>query len=228
MITFAELIKGITPLAAVQASTSTLQQAVTAVTSDSRNVMPGSLFVAIQGEKADGHAYIPEAIQRGCLAVVIDKKEGLGELTVPTIMVRDSHEAISELAATWYGHPADQLQLIGITGTNGKTTCSWLIEGMLIAAGYRPGVIGTVNYRYHGYDGRMHILQDAPLTTPDPVALQGLFRIMADNKVTHVVMEVSSHALQQKRLGRTSFDVALFTNLSRDQSFFSSISSQTV
>ena len=110
MITFAELIKGITPLAAVQASTSTLQQAVTAVTSDSRKVIPGSLFVAIQGEKADGHAYIPEAIRRGCLAVVLDKKEGLGELTVPTILVRDGHEAISELAATWYGHPAEQLQ----------------------------------------------------------------------------------------------------------------------
>ena len=86
---------------------------------------------------------------------------------------------------------------------------------MLIAAGYRPGVIGTVNYRYHGHDG-LHIIQDAPLTTPDPVALQELFRIMADNQVTHVIMEVSSHALQQKRLGRTCFDVALFTNLSRD------------
>ncbi len=216
MITFAEIIKGITPLAAVKASTSTLQQAVTAVTSDSRNVIPGSIFVAIQGEKTDGHAFIPEAIQRGCLAVVLEMKEGLSELTVPAILVRDSHEAISELAATWYGHPAKQLQLIGITGTNGKTTCSWLIEGMLIAAGYRPGVIGTVNYRYHGCDGRLHILQDAPLTTPDPVALQGLFRTMADNQVTHVIMEVSSHALQQKRLGRTCFDVALFTNLSRD------------
>ncbi len=216
MITFAEIIKGIIPLAAVRASTSTLQQAVTAVTSDSRNVIPCSIFVAIQGEKSDGHDFISEAIQRGCLAVVLDKKEGLSELTVPAILVRDSHEAISELAATWYGHPAEQLQLIGITGTNGKTTCSWLIEGMLIAAGYRPGVIGTVNYRYHGDDGRLNILQDAPLTTPDPVALQGLLRTMADNQVTHVIMEVSSHALQQKRLGRICFDVALFTNLSRD------------
>lgn len=215
MITFAELIEEIAPLAAVRVSTATLRQAVTAVTSDSRKVIPGSIFVAIQGEKADGHAYIPEAIQRGCLAVVLDKKERLEELPVPSILVRDSHAAISELAAAWYGHPAEQLQLIGITGTNGKTTCSWLIEGMLIAAGYRPGVIGTVNYRYQGHDG-LHILQDAPLTTPDPMMLQELFRTMADNQVTHVIMEVSSHALQQKRLGRTCFDVALFTNLSRD------------
>lgn len=215
MITFAELIQAIAPLAAVPAATSTLRQIVTAVTSDSRKVIPGSIFVAIQGEKIDGHDYIHEALQRGCLAIVLDRKEGYEELTVPTIMVRDSHEAISELAAAWYGHPADQLQLIGITGTNGKTTCSWLIEGMLIAAGFRPGVIGTVNYRYHGHDG-LHIIQDAPLTTPDPVALQGLLRTMADNQVTHVIVEVSSHALQQKRLGRTCFDVALFTNLSRD------------
>jgi len=215
MITFSELIKGIAPLETVRTSTSLLRQTVTAVTSDSRKVIPGSIFVAVGGEKVDGHAYISEAIKRGCLAVVLDKKEGFEVCSVPTIVVRDSHEAISELAAAWYGHPAEQLQLVGITGTNGKTTCTWLLEGMLIAAGFRPGVIGTVNYRYHGHDG-LHILQDAPLTTPDPVTLQKLLRTMVDNQVTHVVMEVSSHALQQKRLGRTSFDVALFTNLSRD------------
>jgi murE/murF fusion protein len=107
------------------------------------------------------------------------------------------------------------MQLIGITGTNGKTTCTWLIEGMLAAAGHRPGVIGTVNYRYH--DGKdTHILQDAPLTTPEPMTLQRLFRTMADAGVTHVIMEISSHALDQQRLGRIACEVALFTNLSRD------------
>jgi MurE/MurF fusion protein len=101
------------------------------------------------------------------------------------------------------------MRLIGITGTNGKTTCSWLIEGMLLAAGYRPGVIGTVNYRYHDGKG-VHVLGDAPLTTPDPETLQGLLHTMADNQVTHVIIEVSSHALTQKRLGAILFDVALF------------------
>ena len=215
MITLAELLSTIDGQVAVQVPEALLSRPVTAITADSRAVVPGSLFVAIRGEKADGRAYIADAIQRGCLAVVLDASDGIGESAVPTILVQDCHEAISELAAAWYGYPANHLQLIGITGTNGKTTCSYLIEGMLIVAGYRPGVIGTVNYRYHGLDG-LHVIQDAPLTTPDPVSLQRLFRIMVDQHVTHVVMEVSSHALQQKRLGRTCYDVALFTNLSRD------------
>lgn len=215
MKNFFELIQAIVPLEAVQVSPATLRKSVTAVTSDSRKVIPGSLFVAIRGEKTDGRVFIAEAVSKGCLAVVVEDEEGVGDLTVPTIRVADSHEALGALAAAWYGSPAEELQLIGITGTNGKTTCSWLLEGMLVVAGYRPGVIGTVNYRYYGHDG-LHILQDAPLTTPDPVTLQSLLRIMADNQVTHVIMEVSSHALQQKRLGRMCFDVALFTNLSRD------------
>src|SRR5665647_1474296 len=104
MITFSELIKGIAPLETVRTATSLLSQTVTAVTSDSRKVIPGSIFVAVCGEKVDGHAYIAEAIARGCLAVVLDTKEGLEACSVPTIVVRDSHEAISELAAAWYGH----------------------------------------------------------------------------------------------------------------------------
>ena len=215
MITFSELIRAIDPLETLRVPEAMFREQVTSVTSDSREVVPGSLFVAICGEKTDGHAYISEAVAKGCLAVVLDHKQGMGESTVPAVLVRDCHEAMSELAAAWYGYPATQLQLIGITGTNGKTTCSWLIEGILLAAGCRPGVIGTVNYRYNSHDG-LHVLQDAPLTTPDPLTLQGLLRTMADNQVTHVVIEVSSHALQQKRLGSTCFDIALFTNLSRD------------
>ncbi len=215
MITLGELIQTIAYRVTVRVPETMLGRPVTAVTADSRAVIPGSVFVAIRGEKTDGREYIAEAIRKGCLAVVLDADDGVGELAVPTILVEDCHEVISDLAAAWHGYPAEQMVLIGITGTNGKTTCSYLIEGMLVAAGYRPGVIGTVNYRYHG-PGGLHILQDAPLTTPDPVRLQQLFRIMADQGVTHVVMEVSSHALQQKRLGRTGFDVALFTNLSRD------------
>ena len=215
MITLAKLLQFIPFLDAGQLPEAVLAQEVTAVTSDSRQVIPGSLFVAVPGEKTDGRLFIPDGTSKGCLAVVIEPQEEEGEIAVPVIRANDCHEAISELAAAWYGYPAEGMQLIGITGTNGKTTCSWLIEGMLAAAGYRPGVIGTVTYRYHDHDG-LHILQEAPLTTPDPVTLQGLLRTMADKGVTHVIIEVSSHALQQKRLGRTFFDVALFTNLSRD------------
>ena len=215
MITLAELVHLLAPLATRGLTDAALQQPVTAVVSDSRQVLPGSLFVAVRGEKADGRAYISEAVRRGCAAVVVDLDEGFDDLAAPVIVVADSHAAISESAAAWNGYPAERMRMIGITGTNGKTTCSWLIEEMLLAAGFRPGVIGTVNYRYHGSDG-LHIIQEAPLTTPDPATLQRLLRIMAEQGVTHVVMEVSSHALQQKRLGRTRFDVALFTNLSRD------------
>ncbi|WP_319588025.1 UDP-N-acetylmuramoyl-L-alanyl-D-glutamate--2,6-diaminopimelate ligase [uncultured Desulfobulbus sp.] len=215
MITLAQLLQFIPSLDAGRLTEAVLEKGVTAVTSDSRQVIPGSLFVAVQGEKTDGRLFIADAIKKGCLAVVVEQQKEVEELAVPVIHAPDCHEAISELAAAWYGYPAKKMQLIGITGTNGKTTCSWLIEGMLVAAGYRPGVIGTITYRYHGRDG-LHILQEAPLTTPDPVTLQSLFRTMADEGVTHVIIEVSSHALQQKRLGQTCFDVALFTNLSRD------------
>ncbi len=215
MISLFELIQTISPLEAERLPRELLQVPVTGIVFDSRKVIPGSLFVALRGEQVDGRLYIPEAIGKGCLAVVLDDAQGWGELAVPSIPVPDSHEALGALAAAWYGSPAEQLQLIGITGTNGKTTCSWLIEGMLLAAGHRPGVIGTVNYRFHGQDG-LHVIQDAPLTTPDPITLQRLLRIMADNLVTHVIIEVSSHALQQKRLGGMCFDVALFTNLTRD------------
>lgn len=214
-MTLAQLLHSMSTLEAERIPASVLQTTITAVTADSRLVVPGSLFVAVPGEKTDGRLFVQDAITRDCLAVVVERQVELERCTVPVIHVDDCHEAIGELAAAWHGYPAEQMRLIAITGTNGKTTCTWLIEGMLIAAGYRPGVIGTVNYRY--YDGEAcHILQEAPLTTPDPVTLQGLLRTMADRGVTHVVMEVSSHALQQKRLGRTCFDVALFTNLSRD------------
>ncbi len=218
MTTLAQLLHPLPSWDTAQCSSALMEREVTQITADSREVIQGSLFVAIAGAKIDGRLFIADAIRKGCVAVVTEKQCALDaavEATVPIIRVPDCHEAIAELAAAWYGYPARQMQLIGITGTNGKTTCSWLIEKMLLAAGHRPGVIGTVNYRYHDANG-VHIIQDAPLTTPDPLALQGILRTMADKAVSHVVMEVSSHALHQKRLGRTCFDVALFTNLSRD------------
>jgi murE/murF fusion protein len=215
MNTLATFLPLIEPIEIRGISDKALGQPVAAVVMDSRQVMPGSLFVAVPGEKIDGRTFIAEAVGRGCAAVVVEDATGLNDPAVPLVVVRDAHDAVAELAAAWHGYPARQMQMIGITGTNGKTTSSWLIEGLLLAAGCRPGVIGTVNYRYHGQNG-LHIVQDAPLTTPDPITLQRLLRTMVEAGVTHVVMEVSSHALQQERLGRTMFDVALFTNLSRD------------
>ncbi|MCL2458626.1 MAG: UDP-N-acetylmuramoyl-L-alanyl-D-glutamate--2,6-diaminopimelate ligase [Desulfobulbus sp.] len=215
MSTLAQLLQAIPTADIGHLSAAVLASEVACITTDSRQVAPGSLFVAVPGAKTDGHLFIPQAIARGCLAIVVEDRKGGDAWPIPLVRVADCRAALSELAAAWHGFPAARMRLIGITGTNGKTTCSWLIEGMLIAAGYRPGVIGTVNYRY--YDGKnVHILQDAPLTTPDPLTLQGVFHAMADAGVTHVIMEVSSHALDQQRLGRTSFAVALFTNLSRD------------
>ncbi|MHB8810340.1 MAG: UDP-N-acetylmuramoyl-L-alanyl-D-glutamate--2,6-diaminopimelate ligase [Desulfobulbaceae bacterium] len=188
--------------------------AVTGVTSDSRLVRPGSIFVALHGAKQDGHAYVDQAVLDGCCAVVVEKEISVAG-AVPVIRVTDSHQAYGQLAAAFFGHPARELTLIGLTGTNGKTTTSWIIEEMLRAAGMQVGVIGTVNYRYADAEGRS-VVRAAPLTTPEPMELQALLREMRDRGVTHVVMEVSSHALVQKRLAGLRFAVGVFTNLSRD------------
>lgn len=187
---------------------------VTAVTSDSRLVRPGSIFVALRGAKLDGHAYVGQAVQKGCCAVVVEQEvPNAGD--IPVIRVADSHQAYGQLAAAFFGHPARELTLIGLTGTNGKTTTSWIIEELLRAEGKQVGVIGTVNYRYADTEGRS-VVRDAPLTTPEPMELQALLREMRDRGVTHVVMEVSSHALVQRRLAGLRFAVGVFTNLSRD------------
>jgi len=185
--------------------------AVFSVTSDSRRVMPGSLFVAVRGSHADGHDYIGEAAQKGCCAVVVENAAACDRHpALLFIAVEDSHAALGQLLAAFYNFPAEKLTMIGITGTNGKTTTAYLLEEMLRQAGFTPGVLGTVNYRFAGR------LRPAPLTTPDPETLHRLLREMTDCGVTHVVMEVSSHSLEQKRLAGIRFDVGAFTNLSRD------------
>ena len=185
-----------------------------AITSDSRQVCPGSIFVALKGNSVDGHAFIPQAVDRGCSCVVVE--DDPGPLPGVTVMqVHDCHAAIGVLTAALEGFPSSSMTMIGLTGTNGKTTVSWMIEHMLSCDGFRVGVIGTVNYRYPGRQGRM-VIEPAPLTTPDPVSLQQVLGRMKSQGVTHVVMEVSSHALLQQRIAGLLFDVAVFTNLSRD------------
>ncbi|MBK9035374.1 MAG: UDP-N-acetylmuramoyl-L-alanyl-D-glutamate--2,6-diaminopimelate ligase [Myxococcales bacterium] len=181
---------------------------VRAVTSDSRTVGAGALFVAVRGRRSDGHDFIATAVARGCAAVAVEAPvEGL---TVPQLIVPDGGRALGFAIAALADHPARRLTLIGITGTNGKTTTTYLVESMLRAAGHEPGVIGTVNYRWNG---RSH---DAPYTTPTPEVLHETFTRMVADGVTHVVMEVSSAALAMNRLAGVEFTVGAFSNLTQD------------
>ncbi|MCI5117614.1 MAG: UDP-N-acetylmuramoyl-L-alanyl-D-glutamate--2,6-diaminopimelate ligase [Candidatus Electrothrix sp. LOE1_4_5] len=154
------------------------------------------------------------AVAQGSCWLVVEHDPGpLSGVTV--IRVNNSSEALGWLAAAFYNFPARSLALIGLTGTNGKTTVSWMLEQMLTSAEYQVGVIGTVNYRYQEHSGKV-IVEPAPLTTPGPVQIQRLLGQMVAQGVTHVIIETSSHALEQRRLAGLFFDVAVFTNLSRD------------
>jgi UDP-N-acetylmuramoyl-L-alanyl-D-glutamate--2,6-diaminopimelate ligase len=181
---------------------------VTGMAYHSRHVQEGFLFAAIRGLREDGKRFIPDALARGAKVLLTD--EPWTSSAVIQVVVRDVREALARLAATFYGEPSSSLTLIGLTGTNGKTTTAYLIESMLQADGKEVGVMGTVNYRFGGH------IQPAPTTTPESLDLQRNLRAMADGGVTHVVLEVSSHALDLQRVRGCDFDVALFTNLSRD------------
>jgi UDP-N-acetylmuramyl-tripeptide synthetase len=187
-------------------------KAIRSITADSRQVGEGSLFVAIPGLTVDGHDYLDVAVKKGCAAVLVGKGRcrGWKHAKVACLEQSDPAKALGQLAARFHGHPARRMCMVGITGTNGKTTTTYLLESMIREAGGNPGVIGTVNYRYNTVE------IPAPFTTPDPVSLQRILAEMAENGVTHVLMETSSHALEQKRVAGLRFDVALFTNLSRD------------
>ncbi len=194
---------------------------ITGLCSDSRKVQPGNMFAALSGLAVDGHNYLGHAVAAGCSALLVNR--GWQDFTpvpkawprISIIEVDDTKTALGNIAANYYDHPERQLTVIGVTGTNGKTTTSYLVESLLKACGKRPGVIGTVNYRYSDKSNR-HIEMKAPFTTPESPTLFALLRKMADEDITDVVMEVSSHALAQSRLAGMAFDIAVFTNLSRD------------
>jgi UDP-N-acetylmuramyl-tripeptide synthetase len=173
----------------------------------SGDVLSGGVFFAIPGFAADGHAFIDDACRRGALAVVAEKQVAPG---VPVLQVADSRAALAQAAAAFYGHPSRDLTVIGLTGTNGKTTVSYLVENILAQAGLSAGVIGTVNYR-HGN----HVVP-ASRTTPESLDLQRILADMRQQGVTHVVMEVASHGLDLHRVDACWFDVAAFTNLTQD------------
>ena len=192
---------------------------VNSITSDSREVEQGSLFVAIKGVESDGHNFIKQAIERGCSAIICEKEsikiEILKDAGVVVVEVLDTQSAYASIAACFYGKPAEKLFMIGVTGTNGKTTVTYLLEQVLIEAGLSVGVIGTINNRYTTADGFSKILPTR-FTTPEARILQKTLREMVDAGVEYVVMEVSSHALAQSRVGNIRFDGAVFTNLTRD------------
>jgi len=192
---------------------------VTAVTVDSREAAGDGCFVAVAGSRDDGHSFIGDAVRGGCSAIIVEQGKFAAaecdEADVCVLGVDDTRAAVGEIASAFYDRPEKQITVIGVTGTNGKTTVSYLLETILVDQGYRVGVIGTVNYRYIDDDGNS-LLLPAPYTTPEPLLLERLLRQMVDAGVDTVVMEVSSHALAQRRLGRLAFDVAVFTNLSQD------------
>jgi murE/murF fusion protein len=192
---------------------------VSDVTIDSRKIQAGSLFVALTGSRTDGHDYLEQVMASGAAVLVVEegrvRPEQFADCSQCVIVVADSHLAYAQIAANLYGQPAQGLTLVGVTGTNGKTTVSYLLESVLRQQGLAVGVIGTINYRYRDAKGQDFKIP-APFTTPEPLLLQSLLRQMADAGVTHVIMEVSSHALVQHRLGDLQFDVVAFTNLSRD------------
>ncbi len=176
------------------------------ISSDSRLIKGGELFVAIRGERADGHNFLQEAISRGARALLVeDPPSGIG---VPWVRVGDTRVALGEVASRFYGRPSLGLKVVGITGTNGKTTSCYILESILKAYGAKVGVIGTVSYRW------MDQQREAQNTTPSSLELQRLLKEMLDSGVSYVVMEVSSHALVQRRLKGCHFDVGIFTNIS--------------
>ena len=180
---------------------------VTGVTNNSNDVRKGNIFIAIKGNKKDGHRFISHAIDSGASAIVTNNKD-LGSLPVPQIKVENTRKAASIIAAEFYGYPTKDLTVIGITGTNGKTTTASIIRSILINAGIKTAQIGTLGIIANGY------LNSSTLTTPDSINLQKMFYNLKKAQFTHVVMEVSSHALDQHRVSNINFNVAVFTNLS--------------
>lgn len=181
---------------------------VTGVAYDSRTVKPGDVFVCIKGLNHDGHDFAPEAAKRGAVAIVAERTVESGE--APVVIVKDSRLALAVMTERFFNDPSSRLRLIGVTGTKGKTTTTFLIRAVLQSSDYKTGLIGTV----------INIVGDAVLpvihTTPEATDLSGAMAQMADSKCKYAVMEVSSHAIVLKRVAGCRFRGAVFTNLTQD------------
>ncbi len=201
-----DLLKAVQPVQVI----GSVETEVTGVDIDSRQVKPGHLFMAMCGTQADGHAYIPAAVGNGAVAILCERlPEALAE-GVTYIQVKESEDAVGKVATTFYGDPTSKMELVGVTGTNGKTTIATLLYHTFRYFGYKTGLISTVcNY-----------VDDKPIptehTTPDPITLNRLLGEMADAGCKYAFMEVSSHSIAQRRISGLKFAGGIFTNLTRD------------
>jgi UDP-N-acetylmuramoyl-L-alanyl-D-glutamate--2,6-diaminopimelate ligase len=194
---------------ALPANAAALTVECTGVTHDSRRVVPGTVFVALRGQKTDGAEFAAQAIAAGAAAIVAERPVAAA-VAAPWIVVKDARLALALLAAEYAGHPSRAMQVVGITGTNGKTTTSYLVNAIFEAAGIRCGLMGTVKYRIGDRDFA------ATRTTPEAPDVQALLRQMLDAGCGACVMEVSSHALALRRVDGMHFAAGVFTNLTRD------------
>lgn len=196
-----ELLQG------VEYTTTSRNIEINGIEYDSRKVKKGNLFVAIKGFVVDGHDFASDAVENGAQAVLVERKLALD---IPQVVVKSTREALGQVASNWYGHPSSAMRLVGVTGTNGKTTTTYLVKSILEKAGYKVGLIGTIQ----NLIGNEVI--PAERTTPESLDLQRLLSEMRDANVDYVVMEVSSHALDLHRTQGAEYDVGIFTNLSQD------------
>ncbi len=181
------------------------------LTLDSRRVRRGDAFFALCGTQGHGIEFAASAVQRGAQVVLAEAPAvEVAPLNVPLLWIDGLHEQVSEIAARFYDRPAEAMRVIGITGTNGKTSCVQLLAQALTLLGHRAASIGTLGAGVHGQ------LREGERTTPDAISVQGLLADFREAGVSHVAMEVSSHALEQGRVGAVDFEVAAFTNLTRD------------
>lgn len=177
---------------------------------DSRNVQPGFLFIAVKGTLSDGHDFINKAVESGARAVVCEHLPGNVEDNVTYVTVKNSAHALGVITSNFFGNPSARIKLVGITGTNGKTTTATLLHKLFTSLGYKAGLISTVENRI------IDKVIPATHTTPDPIQLNTLLKQMTDEECTHVFMEVSSHAIDQDRIAGLHFEGAIFTNITHD------------
>jgi len=198
---------------------------VSAITADSRRVIPRALFVAYKGVNVDGHLFIGDALQRGAVAIVAEKQPNAclvspsepnttqaGQGVVPWIVVKDGRLALAHLAAGWYNHPSRRLKVIGVTGTDGKTTTCALIRSILQTAGHPTGMVSTVSARI----GDEEIDTGFHTTTPDALEVQSYLARMVQAGMEYAVLETTSHGLEQQRVAAVDYDVAVITNITHE------------
>jgi UDP-N-acetylmuramoyl-L-alanyl-D-glutamate--2,6-diaminopimelate ligase len=190
---------------------------ISLITADSRAVIPGALFVAYSGVNIDGARFIPQALQKGALALVVEREPHVPiPIEIPVIVIPDGREALAHLSAAWYGQPSQKLMLIGVTGTDGKTTTTNLIYRILRAAGIKTGMISTVNAILPVANGWQELDTGLHTTTPDAPVVQRLLAEMVDAGAQACVLEVTSHALAQHRVSGCRFDVGVLTNITHE------------